>query len=153
MDQNPESVVSLFHSHDEELGKKYIGAQGGFREWLTKGRVAERPSYFSSEDTAQHLKQFSIEKGGYGPAINWYRAQLQNINEADEKAIRQEAHILHRPTLLFTSHNFITVAGNPAEQMKPLVSDFTTKEINSGHWIQREKADEVNSILQDFFGH
>lgn len=32
-------------------------------------------------------KFFSSENGGYGAAINWYRAQIHDINAEDEKGI------------------------------------------------------------------
>ena len=44
-----ESALSLFFSTDAELGKKYMGATGGFREWLTEGKVAPSPTFVSSE--------------------------------------------------------------------------------------------------------
>jgi soluble epoxide hydrolase/lipid-phosphate phosphatase len=44
-----ESALSLFFSTDAEVGKKYMGATGGFREWLTEGKVAPSPPFVSSE--------------------------------------------------------------------------------------------------------
>lgn len=40
------------------------------------------------EQDREHYKHvFSAEKGGYGPAINWYRANLLNINAEDEQSM------------------------------------------------------------------
>jgi hypothetical protein len=39
------------------------------------------------QDIAHFEKTFSVDNGGYGPGINWYRAQLLNVNEADERGI------------------------------------------------------------------
>jgi hypothetical protein len=39
------------------------------------------------QDHKHYQHVFSLEKGGYGPAINWYRASLRNINEEDEKSM------------------------------------------------------------------
>ena len=44
-----DSVQSLFYSTDAELGKKYMGAEGGFREWLEAGKVADAELWFSSK--------------------------------------------------------------------------------------------------------
>lgn len=38
-----------------------------------------------------------------------------------------------------------------AESMKAYVADLTWKEVDAGHWLQLEKSDEVNGILEDFF--
>jgi len=39
------------------------------------------------QDRKHYLDTFSSEKGGYGPATNWYKATLRNINEEDEKSM------------------------------------------------------------------
>jgi len=84
-----------------------MGAEGGFRTWLTEGKVAAKPAYLSAEvsiprvffhyehlnyanseqDISYQLEEFSTKNGGYGPSINWYKASLQNINAADEKGM------------------------------------------------------------------
>lgn len=97
-------MESLFFTADNETNKKYKGAPGGFRIWLTEGRTADLPAYLTSEvrilvtmhrvskftymeqDHKRHQLAFSSEKGGYGPGANWYRAVLRNINENDEKS-------------------------------------------------------------------
>jgi soluble epoxide hydrolase/lipid-phosphate phosphatase len=97
-------VESLFFTTDNEINKKYKGAPGGFRTWLTEGKTADLPAFLTSEvkllavmhgvsrlaymeqDHKHYQHAFSFEKGGYGPGINWYRASLRNINEEDEKS-------------------------------------------------------------------
>jgi hypothetical protein len=34
--------------------------------------------------------------------------------------------------------------------MQALIPDLTVKKVPSGPWVQLEKADEVNTILEDF---
>lgn len=100
-----ESVESLFFTTDDKINKKYKGAPGGFRTWLTEGKTANLPGYLTSEvkflsvvhgvskiaymeqDHEHYQRAFSFEKGGYGPGTNWYRAVLRNINEEDEKSM------------------------------------------------------------------
>ena len=61
------------------------------------------------------------------------------------------AHTLTHPTLLIASTGyFITVTVNFPEQMRPLVPDLKVEHVNGGHWLQLEKADEVNKILEEF---
>ena len=98
-------MESLFFATDNEIGKKYKGALGGLRTWLTEGKTADLPAYLTSEvkiravmhgvskltymeqDHKHYQHAFSVEKGGYGPATNWYRASLRNINEEDEQSM------------------------------------------------------------------
>ena len=44
-----ESVESLFFATDNEINKKYKGAPGGFRTWLTEGKTVDLPAYLTSE--------------------------------------------------------------------------------------------------------
>jgi soluble epoxide hydrolase / lipid-phosphate phosphatase len=61
------------------------------------------------------------------------------------------AHTLTHPTLLISSTGyFITVTINFPEQMRPLVPHLKVENVNGGHWLQLEKADEVNKILEEF---
>lgn len=44
-----ESVESLFFANDNDINKKYKGAPGGFRTWLTEGKTADLPAYLTPE--------------------------------------------------------------------------------------------------------
>jgi hypothetical protein len=48
-----ESVESLFFATDNDIGKKYKGASGGLRTWLTEGKTADLPAYLTSEVNSQ----------------------------------------------------------------------------------------------------
>jgi hypothetical protein len=45
----PESVESLYFTTDNEINKRYKGAPGGLRTWLTEGKTADLPAYLTSE--------------------------------------------------------------------------------------------------------
>ncbi|EXL99470.1 hypothetical protein FOIG_08510 [Fusarium odoratissimum NRRL 54006] len=145
-----EHAKSLYFTTDEEINKKYKGALGGLRSWLTEGKTTKLPAHLTSEDRKHYEHAFSKEKGGYGPAINWYRASLRNINEEDERKITTAAHVLTHPTLLIASTNVITATMNIPEQMLPFVPDLIVEQVAGGHWLQLEKPDEVNKILDKF---
>lgn len=83
-DRQIDSVISLFHTRDEVIGKKYMGAEGGFRTWLEAGMTAPAPSYLSKEDPEYYRQFFSPQNGGFEPSINWYKAQLADLNAKDD---------------------------------------------------------------------
>lgn len=65
--------------------------------------------------------------------------------------IPTSAHTLTHPTLLIASTSYIiTVTVNFAEQMRPFVPDLKVENVNGGHWLQLEKPDEVNKIMEEF---
>lgn len=111
-------MESLFFTTDNDINKNYKGALGGFRTWLTEGKTAELPAYVTPEvkfravmhggftkladleqDHEHYQDAFSVEKGGYGPAINWYRSSLRNINEEDEQSMYHFPMYLVSPSL------------------------------------------------------
>ncbi|WZH49670.1 AB hydrolase-1 domain-containing protein [Fusarium acuminatum] len=145
-----EHAKSLYFTTDEEIIKKYKGALGGLRSWLTEDKTTKLPAYLTLEDHKHYEHAFSKEKGGYGPAINWYRAGLRNINEGDERKIPTAAHVLTHPTILIASTNVITAAMNIPEQMLPFAPGLSVAQVAGGHWLQLEKPDEVNEILDRF---
>ncbi|KAF1854452.1 hypothetical protein Lal_00002598 [Lupinus albus] len=148
LDEHPESVQSLYFSTDEEITKKYKGALGGLRSWLTEGKTTELLAFLTSEVEVRRLM-----------------AGLRNINEEDERSmsfpsmsstsisyyletavwhlgfyilltlreIATDAHILTHPTLLIASTNVITAAMDIPEQMRPFVADLTVEQVAGGH--------------------
>ncbi|KAK5048176.1 hypothetical protein LTR84_005846 [Exophiala bonariae] len=151
LNENSASVESLFFTTDDNIRKKYQGAPGGLRTWLTKAPTVDLPEYLTPEDHEHFQRTFSVENGGYGPASNWYKAGLYNINEEDESGIPATHLKLMHPTLLIASTNyFITVTINFAEQMRLLVPNLRVETVTGGHWLQLERVDEVNTILNNF---
>ena len=65
--------------------------------------------------------------------------------------IPTDARTLTHPAMLIASTNyFITVTINFPELMRPQVPDLKVENVNGGHWLQLERADEVNRILEEF---
>ncbi|KUJ06284.1 alpha/beta-hydrolase [Mollisia scopiformis] len=150
MNAHVDSMQSLMHSRDAELGKKYMGAEGGTRNWLEAGKVADPPSYRTKEDIEYDRVFFSAENGGYGPCLNWYISQLNDINREDDKGILEKNHTLQQPTLLVSSNNFITAAADMASQMRPLAPKMKEESLDAGHWLMLEKPNEVNVMIEKF---
>ncbi|ESZ90026.1 hypothetical protein SBOR_9582 [Sclerotinia borealis F-4128] len=151
MDANPESVMSLFYSLDPEIGKKYMGATGGFRKWLEGSMTAPYPGFVTYEDVAHFKALFSPENGGFAAAKNWYTMQLHGINEADDKAIPPSRTHLSHSTLLITSTNFISTGADFPSLMKPYIANLKSVQWDCGHWIQLEKSKILNVLLSQFF--
>lgn len=45
--RQPDSVESLFFTTDNDIKKKYQGAPGGLRTWLTENKVLNLPDYLT----------------------------------------------------------------------------------------------------------
>lgn len=49
-----------------------------------------------------------------------------------------------------SSHDPISGGERAIQSMQALIPDLTVKKVASGHWVQLEKAAEVNTILEEF---
>ncbi|KAK2630453.1 hypothetical protein QTJ16_001273 [Diplocarpon rosae] len=153
MSLNVDSLQSLMHSTNNELGKEYIGATGGMRKWLGEKRIAKREDWLEPEAIEHDRKLFARENGGYAAALNWYRAQLHDINAEDDKAIPEANCILNQPVLLITTDNFISATADMATQMKVSAPNLQVEKVEGNHWIMLQKNSDVNEILCRFVEH
>lgn len=88
----------------------------------------------------------------FSPAINWYRSGMSGLNLLDETSASPPLEPkLHMPVLYVeSSHDPISGGERAIQGMQALIPDLTVKKVASGHWVQLEKADEINTILEEF---
>lgn len=88
-------------------------------------------------------------RNDYGPAMNWYRAGIANLNFEDEKSANLDPK-LHGPVMMIIAARDALNSG--VQEMKALVDDLRVETLRTGHWVQLEIPDEVNRLLGDFMG-
>ncbi|KAI9792960.1 MAG: hypothetical protein M1816_001282 [Peltula sp. TS41687] len=67
-------------------------------------------------------------------------------------AIPKARALLTHPVLLITAANDPVVPPSSAEAAtRPFAPDLRTEQVEAAHWLQLEKKDEVNAILESFF--
>ena len=140
----------MFPAHASSM-KENMSLLGAARRWWEEGRVGPMPSWLSHEEVETHYRHFASENGGYGPGLNWYKSQIRNLDSENEASIPEERKSIQQPTLLLTCRD--DPIGVPVLQeaaTKPFVRNLTIKQIDTGHWPQLEKPDEVNEILKTF---
>jgi soluble epoxide hydrolase/lipid-phosphate phosphatase len=99
-----------------------------------------------NQEKITHRKIFQDD---YGPALNWYRAAIQNVNAVDEEDGRLDPQ-LTVPVLMITASNDPTGGPKFAEHVKNFAADLTEQQINAGHWVQLEKKAETNKAIAKF---
>jgi len=90
------------------------------------------PDWLSDTDLAYFTEAY--QKSGFRGGLNWYR----NIDRNWELTAPWQGARIHQPSLF--------IAGSSDSVIQKLIID------GAGHWIQQERADEVNAALIAFLG-
>jgi pimeloyl-ACP methyl ester carboxylesterase len=120
----------------------------GFLEGLVE--PPSSPGWWSETDMAQYTAEFA--RTGFRGGLNWYR----NIKRSWELLAPWRGQVVHQPSM-FIAGSSDDVLKFPSS--KPQIESFA-KTLpglrgchileGAGHWIQRERAHAVNSLLTDF---
>ena len=77
---------------------------------------------------------------------------LANVNVADDATIPEENYHVKKPTLFIAcAKDYVAVPQMQEAGMKPWVKDLRIVLIDSAHFVQLERREEVNRALEDFF--
>lgn len=109
-------------------------------------QAGSKPGTFSEIDFQRYHAAWSQPKA-YHSMINWYRAFIQKPLLNDDVTPRIEV-----PTLLVWSEEDSYLGVEMAQPSIELCQEgrlIIMKDV--GHWIQYEKADEVNKLIEAFF--
>ncbi|KAL8702612.1 MAG: hypothetical protein Q9201_004218 [Fulgogasparrea decipioides] len=152
MVENLDTSVALIYPADPKVVRYHFCPVGATREFYEKKTSGPLPAWISPSEIATYRNIFSAENGGFRGGLNWYRAQIGRLNATDEKDLPPERHQIHSPTLLVTSaKDYVGVPAMQEERMRPFAKDLEVQNLDCGHWVQLEKANEVNEILKKFF--
>jgi pimeloyl-ACP methyl ester carboxylesterase len=123
-----------------EEGKGFLGDISAVRalpDWLSEADL----SYFAD----------AYKKSGFRGGLNWYR----NIDRNWELTAPWHGAQIHQPSLFIAGSRDSVITGFGAKRvadMERILPNLKRKLIieSAGHWIQQERADEVNSALIAF---
>jgi len=129
-------------------GSLMVAPGGGFLDAF--GEPERLPGWLSPHDLAVYTDSF--RRTGFAPGLNWYR----NIDRNWELTAPWQGAAVHQPALFIagTVDGVIrTAAGEKSlAQLSDTVPGLQRKVLidGAGHWIQRERAAEVNAALLAF---
>lgn len=159
MDRDPKDTTTLFYTADDPNLKSIFCVKGATRDYFasredppSSSSLLTRPTLVNSEELITHSKIFDPKNGGYGPALNWYKAAVSNVNAADESSIPPERHHIHQRTLaILGSREFICVPAMQEPDLKEYCHNLRIEMVETGHWLMLEKPDRINTLLKGFF--
>ncbi len=108
-------------------------------------RTTARPGTFSTEDFAAYREAWS-QPLALTSMINWYRAAVRHSSESRSERIDVPVRVLWGRDDQFLNSELAELSRANCSQTSVRYFDDTT------HWIQHERADEVNAELISFFG-
>jgi pimeloyl-ACP methyl ester carboxylesterase len=93
-------------------------------------------------------------RADFGPAMNWYRSTIHGLNQEDEQSALAANDIdatLHLPVFMIAASRDPIAGGTTAvERMRAAVENLKVETLPTGHWVQLERAEEVNALLEGF---
>ncbi|MGN4127217.1 alpha/beta fold hydrolase [Lysinibacillus sphaericus] len=126
------------------LYRKNVPSQGSVEGMeminLAKATQPLGEPVMSDDDLSVYIT--AINKTGFTPSINWYR----NLNR-NWHLLGDVSPILHQPTLMIYGEKDIIP---PLPNIKDFVPNIDIKSLNTGHWIQEERPEELNQMILEW---
>ncbi|KAH8804418.1 Alpha/Beta hydrolase protein [Xylogone sp. PMI_703] len=148
---NWESLFDLCYTSDPQLWATHLGPEGALKRFIESGSTAPLASWVTADDKALHHTLFN---GNYKPPLMWYRRAVANLGVEEERA-RNLKNRLDKPTLMVTgTKDAVALTAVAKQVMEQLTEEGYLKVVgfDTGHWIQLDKATELNQELETFFG-
>ncbi|KAF3057588.1 Bifunctional epoxide hydrolase 2 [Trichoderma lentiforme] len=151
MDQHQASLLSILFPADPAIWKIHFGPEGGLEAWLKNDSRTIVGAYINDNEQKLRNEMFGGNRG-YGPTLNWYKVLLRNMNYPDEQGISLDDQHLRQPVLLLTcKKDPIAISEAQVQATQPFAACLSTRELDTGHWMQLEAPEVVNQALQEFF--
>ncbi len=152
-DADPRGILERLYAEPgtprgpKALEDKKLSAGG----WIPRlGKPLEAQSWLSEDDMAYYVDAFT--NSGFRGGINYYRNIANNWHSTPEL----DGAKIDTPTTFIAGEKDMVIRRASAEElrqsMEKTVTDLrgVTLIDDAGHWIQQERADEVNALLLDF---
>src|SRR3954453_20737631 len=117
--------------------------------WTAEWAAAEDdrprvPPFMTEDDVAVYVSEF--ERTGFTGGLNWYR----NIDRNWERTADLDGRKIEMPALFMAGTRDSTMKWMSPDVMKDRATDLRVELFEgAGHWVQQERADEVNRALLD----
>ncbi|KAH9481286.1 Epoxide hydrolase A [Psilocybe cubensis] len=150
IEKNIESFSQLLYPKESPAcWLEWITVRGKTEEWMVNNKQPGRPSWLSDEEFDR--LNSDVLKSGIRSSLNWYKAQVGNIDLEDNKKIPVENYKLKSPSFLAASMRdpvsvpsmSIAILGQHCDQVK-------TVEFDAGHWVHVERSEEVNKAVEEW---
>ncbi|KIK99374.1 hypothetical protein PAXRUDRAFT_822790 [Paxillus rubicundulus Ve08.2h10] len=148
IENNIDSFIDVVYPADPEIWKKYLNLPGEWEAFARQGKTLPRAHYLTAEHY-EHIKT-SLLEGGLQSPLNWYKSNLQGINDQIKDTVSEEDIKIRKPTFMAVAkYDYVCPYEFAiAEIEKYAVGGLTIVEFDTGHWLPLEKPEEYNEALE-----
>jgi pimeloyl-ACP methyl ester carboxylesterase len=149
LDRNPEETLRrtmrTTSTSETSRGLRPLPREGtGWMEWLPP--AGPLPPWLTQSDLDYYVAEFT--RTGFTGGLNWYRNISRNWEITADIAEKK----VEMPAFFLAGAQDIVASFMPDTEMDAWVPDLRAKIKlpGAGHWVQQERADEVNATLLAF---
>ncbi|KIY48043.1 alpha/beta-hydrolase [Fistulina hepatica ATCC 64428] len=142
-----DALLTLLYPSDPSLWKTALCPFGGLDAYLAVGKVQPLPKWLSNEDY-EHMKRMLLD-GGFRAPTNYYRVMVRHLEY--EQTLTVDVKNKKIDKLIFYGgalQDYVCLAQPAKMSLVGLSDDYTTHEFDTSHWLQIEKPDEFNTVLE-----
>ncbi|OJT10992.1 Bifunctional epoxide hydrolase 2 [Trametes pubescens] len=144
-----DSFLQVAYSEDAENWRTYLVQRGKFAECVDGNLQLGRPSYLDDQEYA--ALRAALLVNGIQSSVNWYRAQVENVNLADSLGIPKKTWTIKAPSIVFLAlKDYVCTPQAAKATMEKYGTEVTKYSVESGHWPHLQCADEVNDALHEW---
>lgn len=150
IENNIDSFIDVVYPADPETWKTYVNLPGEWEAFARQGGTLPRAHYLQvTVEHYEHIKK-SLLKGGLESPLNWYKSNLQGINDQIKDTVFEEDIKIRKPTFMAVAkYDYVCPREVAIAQIeKYAVGGLTIVEFDTGHWLQLEKPEEYNEALE-----
>ncbi|KXJ85868.1 Alpha/Beta hydrolase protein [Microdochium bolleyi] len=150
--ENLESFYSIIYTPDAASWPSSFAHIGGLRSWLTNGTNIGPVASWDTQAHKDNWMRLFGRDDAMESALGIYRRLMRGINAADEAGLDPAAATVKVPVLVIGgSRDAVTPAAWAVANTRPFaVAGIQHYAVDAGHWVQMERAGEVNSALLAF---
>ncbi|KAF8444804.1 Alpha/Beta hydrolase protein [Boletus edulis BED1] len=147
IEANIDSFLDVVYPADPEVWKTYINLPDALEVFVRQqGRLSRAPYV-----TPEHYEQIkaSLLQGGLSSPLNWYKSNLQGVNNGIRTTVTEEDINIRKPAFMAVAkYDFVCFREFAITEIEKYAKGgLTTVEFDVGHWPQLEKAEEYNEAL------
>ncbi|RYN29000.1 hypothetical protein AA0114_g12405 [Alternaria tenuissima] len=150
-DDHLDSAYSLWFTNNATYQKEHLAPLNELERWLSGDRRAPYGGVYITDVVKEQWKAIVRAQGGLAGGLRWYKSLLSGVNQDDAAALQSVSPIITKPTLVVTSNRDpVCLPSITLNNTLPYAPFARPRTLDSGHFVQLEKTDELNYELHEF---